>query len=57
MNKPILYKNLYEENSFFGMKEILDFLTKNPEIQAINSRIVRDEGYLKSVGQDRKVED
>ncbi len=44
-----LYKHLYRENSYFGMKEILDFLKKHPELEKINSGITRNEGYLMSV--------
>lgn len=53
----ILYKNLYEENPFFGMKEILGFLAEHPEIQEINTGIVRNEGYLKSIREDKKAKD
>jgi len=49
----IIYKNLYSEDSLFGMKKILDFLKKHPEIEKINKNIIRNEGYLKSLKEDR----
>jgi len=48
-----IYKNLYHKNPLFGMKEILGFLKKHPEVESINKNIVRNEGYLKSLREDR----
>ena len=49
----IIYKNLYHKNALFGMKAILNFLKKYPEIEEINKNIIRNEGYLKSLKEDR----
>lgn len=49
----IIYKNLYSEDSLFGMRKILDFLKKNPKIEKINKNIIRNEGYSKSLKEDR----
>lgn len=49
----IVYKNLYPRNSLFRMDEILKFLDENSEIERMNQNIDRDEGYLKSLRQDR----
>jgi len=49
----IIYKNLYSEDSLFGMIKILDFLKKNPEIGELNKNIIRNEGYLKSLEKDK----
>ena len=49
-----LYRHLYRRNRFFGMDEILKFLKKNPRVELINSTIGRNEGYQKSVKEDRK---
>ena len=49
----IIYKNLYSEDSLFGMKKILNFLKKHPEIEEINKNIIRNEGYIKSLKEDR----
>jgi len=35
------------------MKAILNFLKKYPEIEEINKNILRNEGYLKSLKEDR----
>ncbi len=51
----IIFKNLYPENHFFGMREILKFLEKNPEIERINAHIGRNEGLQKSLREDRIV--
>jgi spore coat polysaccharide biosynthesis protein SpsF (cytidylyltransferase family) len=39
----------------FTMKEILQVLLENPEISEINKGIVRNEGYLKSIKNDKKI--
>ena len=49
----IVFKNLYHHNPLFGMNDILDFLGKNPEIERINMPIMRNEGYAKSLREDR----
>jgi len=48
-----IYKNLYHKNALFGMKAILNFLKKYPEIEEINKNIIRNEGYLKSLKEDK----
>lgn len=40
---------------YFSMNEIIDFLNNNPEIKNINSGIIRNEGLLKSLKNDRIV--
>ena len=49
----IIYKNLYHKNALFGMKAILNFLKKYPKIEEINKNIIRNEGYLKSLKEDK----
>lgn len=51
----IIYENLYTEEGFFGSKEILAFLNKNPDLNKINDKYIRNEGYLKSLKEDRQV--
>jgi spore coat polysaccharide biosynthesis protein SpsF (cytidylyltransferase family) len=48
-----IYKNLYRKNPAFGMEEILEFLAGHPEIEAINKHISRNEGYQKSLKEDK----
>ncbi|MFQ6007575.1 MAG: cytidylyltransferase domain-containing protein [Candidatus Zixiibacteriota bacterium] len=47
-----IYEALYPQNPQFTMRDILDFLDKNPELIAINSAFERNEGYRKSLEQD-----
>lgn len=49
----IIYKNLYPKDSLFGMETILNYLRENPEVEKINKEIIRNEGYLKSLKEDR----
>jgi len=48
----IIYKHLYPENHLFGMKEIIEFINNNPDIENINKWIERNEGYKKSLKKD-----
>jgi len=48
-----VFKNLYKENEIFHLKDILDFLNKNPELLQLNKHTIRNEGYLKSVAKDK----
>ena len=50
-----IFDNLYSLNPFFSMEDILRFLEKNPRIECINSVITRNEGYQKSLKNDRVV--
>jgi len=47
-----IYKNLYNRNKYFKMKDILKFIKENPEIEKINENINRNEGYIKSIKND-----
>jgi len=48
----IIYKNLYSDDSLFGMEKILNFLKRYPKIEEINKNIIRNEGYSKSLKKD-----
>lgn len=50
-----IYKALYKKNNFFGIKEVLVYLADHPDLEMINSNIGRNEGYQKSLNEDRKV--
>lgn len=50
-----IFNNLYPLNPFFGMENILSFLEKNPRVENINSAIMRNKGYQKSLKNDRIV--
>lgn len=47
-----VYKGLFNKNPLFGMKEIIEFLKENPEIEKLNMHISRNEGYKKSLKED-----
>lgn len=50
-----IFYSLESENEFFGMDEVLNLLKSNPEWEGINSHIVRNEGYLKSLKNDKRM--
>lgn len=50
-----IYGNLYKKDRFFGMKEVLSFLKAHPEHECINGKIVRNEGYIKSLKNDKRI--
>lgn len=50
-----IYGALYKKNKFFGMKEILRLLRSHPEFEKINGRIARNEGYSKSLINDKRI--
>jgi len=43
-----VFQNLYKKNKDFTVNDILDLLAKRPDIRAINSEMVVNEGYYKS---------
>jgi spore coat polysaccharide biosynthesis protein SpsF (cytidylyltransferase family) len=49
-----VYKRLYKKDKIFYMEEILELLKKEPELSKINQDIVRNEGYQKSLEEDKK---
>lgn len=51
----LIYRRLYKKNAVFGMKQILEFIKKNPGIEKMNRHILRNEGYLKSLKKDRVI--
>lgn len=50
----LVYRKLYKKNRIFGMEETLSLLREHPEYQRINHGIKRNEGYLKSLWEDRR---
>lgn len=42
----------YPVNPYFGMEDILRFISLNPAIENMNRHIMRNEGYLKSLSED-----
>jgi spore coat polysaccharide biosynthesis protein SpsF len=50
-----VFKNLYKGGEIFHLRDIMGFLNKNPRLLELNKRTVRNEGYLKSLAEDRIV--
>lgn len=50
-----LYDALYRENPTFGMEQIVRFLKNNSDIQEINQKIKRNEGYRVSLQRDGQI--
>jgi spore coat polysaccharide biosynthesis protein SpsF (cytidylyltransferase family) len=50
-----IFKRLYTEEKIFYMEDILLLLQQHPELQEINAGIQRNEGYLRSLKQDKKI--
>ncbi len=49
-----IFEELYSKDPFFGIQKILDYLKRHPEVEAINSGIIRDAGYKRSLEEDKK---
>ena len=50
-----IFKRLYTKEKIFYMEEILTLLKEHPELQELNAGIQRNEGYLHSLKQDKKI--
>lgn len=51
----IVFGALYPQNPFFGMDDVLRVLEQHPEWERINTHVARNEGYQKSLMEDKKV--
>ena len=52
----LVYKYLYSKNPLFNMDDILALIEKKPDIEKINQHIIRNEGYLKSLREDKTLD-
>jgi spore coat polysaccharide biosynthesis protein SpsF len=50
-----VFDGLYPLSHFFGMEDVVAFLKKNPKVEYLNSTINRNEGYQKSLKNDRVI--
>jgi spore coat polysaccharide biosynthesis protein SpsF len=50
-----IYHRLYKENEIFLTEDILRLLEKEPDLMNINTGIIRNEGYLKSLKKDQEI--
>lgn len=51
-----IFDSLYPANPCFGMKDVLDFLAKNPDLEKINAHLDIEAGVRKSLAEDRVVD-
>lgn len=49
-----VFEHLYAHNPDFRMNDVLDLLHRQPQLSALNTGLVRNEGYLKSLASDPK---
>lgn len=47
-----VYENLFDNDSFFSMDDIVHLLNEKPELLDINSKFTRNEGLIKSLKED-----
>lgn len=52
----LVYKNLYSKDHLFDMDAILRLINENQQIEQINQHIVRNEGYIKSLKEDKNLD-
>lgn len=52
-----VYKELYYKNPDFTSEDIYELLEEKPEIRQMNCGVVRNEGLLKSLNEDKKFEE
>jgi hypothetical protein len=48
-----VYTALGDGREIFGMNRVLDLLRRQPELQSINSFVIRNEGLMKSLNADK----
>ncbi len=49
-----IFKALYNKNSIFHIDEIIEFLDSHPDIFQINQDVIRNEGLLQSVEEEKE---
>ena len=52
----LVYERLGKENHFFGLREVLSLLRKQPELMEVNQNIMKNEGLYKSFLSEKPVE-
>jgi spore coat polysaccharide biosynthesis protein SpsF (cytidylyltransferase family) len=51
----IIYRHLARRQGIFGMADVLEFLSRNQNLESISHHLKRNEGYAKSLREDRKM--
>ncbi len=49
-----VFTRLYKPGKVFQAQDILDLLDREPDLMKINADIIRDEGYIKSLEEDKE---
>ena len=49
-----IYRHFYKGQSCFSFRDVIEYLRANRDLVSLNSTITRNEGYLKSRGQDKQ---
>ena len=49
----IIFDELYKINNYFGHELILELLKEKPNLNKINNQIIRNDGYLNSIKNDK----
>jgi spore coat polysaccharide biosynthesis protein SpsF (cytidylyltransferase family) len=50
-----IFTALFERDNYFGIESILNLFESNPDLLKINNKIIRNEGYIKSILNDKNV--
>jgi spore coat polysaccharide biosynthesis protein SpsF len=50
-----IYKRLFKMDTFIKWQSVIDLLEENKDLVNINSHISRNEGFTKSLNEDRKI--
>ena len=50
-----IYEKLFTENNYIKMNDVLDYLLNNPDLIKLNTHIKRNEGFEKSLKNDKKI--
>lgn len=50
-----IFESLYKPNSFIRWEKVIGFLEKNEDLQKINAHIERNEGFYKSLKEDKRI--
>lgn len=48
------YTELYNKDPYFGINQILELIRRIPDLEKLNSHLVRNEGLIKSIKNDTK---
>jgi spore coat polysaccharide biosynthesis protein SpsF (cytidylyltransferase family) len=50
-----IYQGIFQKKNDFRMNDVLNFLKENPDLEKLNSSIIRNEGYQKSLKEDNLI--